>query len=178
MQIQNKVLFIGPMGAGKTTAIQTLSDDVAASTEVQNSNKDMFNKETTTVAMDYGAIQLDDNQRIHLYGIPGQKHFEPVWPVVAKGAIGAILLVNASQPNWQQDTLYFIKAFDMLAKSNSILVAANRITDEQHDELAELLDQQGYCLPLLTTDPRFHDELVLALNILIANLEIEISIDD
>ena len=100
MQLQNKILFIGPMGAGKTTAIQSLSEGNAATTEVRNSNRELYDKQTTTVAMDYGFIQLDENQQVHLYGIPGQKHFEPVWPVIAKGAIGAVLLVNAGHPDW------------------------------------------------------------------------------
>ncbi|WP_221799239.1 GTP-binding protein [Oceanobacter mangrovi] len=171
--VHNKILFIGPMGAGKTTAIQTLSDDMAANTEVRNSNRDMYDKATTTVAMDYGAIQLDDEQLVHLYGIPGQKHFEAVWPVIAKGAIGAILLVNASQPDWQNDMLYFLNAFPQLVTSGSLVVAINRGSDQQQLQILELLSQQNLCLPVLLTDPRDRGQLVMTLEILIANLEIE-----
>ncbi|MAD47408.1 MAG: GTP-binding protein [Oceanospirillaceae bacterium] len=178
MQLHNKILFIGPMGAGKTTAIQTLSDQAAATTEVQNSNRALYDKQTTTVAMDYGSIQLDDNQQIHLYGIPGQKHFEPVWPVIAKGAIGAILLVNASHPDWQNDTLYLLQAFRAQVASGSVVVAANRTDDAQLQQLQQILTSHQYYLPVLLTDPRQRDDLVLALEILIANLEVETCIHD
>jgi len=176
--IQNKILFIGPMGAGKTTAIKTLSDELSISTEAENSNRELFDKQKTTVAMDYGAIQLDDIQRIHLYGIPGQKHFAPMWPTVATGAIGAVLLINAEHPDWKEDIVFFLNAFDDLAKTNSILIAGNRITSAQLADLERLVSEKGYCLPILNADPRQHEELILMLSILIANLEAELIINE
>ncbi|MAK90624.1 MAG: GTP-binding protein [Oleibacter sp.] len=178
MQLQNKILFIGPMGAGKTTAIQSLSEGNAATTEVRNSNRELYDKQTTTVAMDYGFIQLDENQQVHLYGIPGQKHFAPVWPVIAKGAIGAVLLVNAGHPDWQKDTLYLLQAFRDLVENGSVVVAANRIDDSQMQQLSALLAEHECFLPVLPTDPRNRDDLVLALEILIANLEVETYINE
>ena len=93
-----------------------------------------------------GDIQLDENQQVHLYGIPGQKHFEPVWPVIAKGAIGAVLLVNAGHPDWQKDTLYLLQAFRDLVENGSVVVAANRIDDSQMQQLSALLaEHECFC---------------------------------
>ena len=46
------ILFLGPVGAGKTCAIQTLSDIDTASTEVEATDATALMKQFTTVSMD------------------------------------------------------------------------------------------------------------------------------
>ena len=60
------VIFAGPMGAGKTTAIKTLSEIDVVSTEAANTDRDTVNKATTTVALDYGEIGLSDVEKVRL----------------------------------------------------------------------------------------------------------------
>ena len=67
-----KIVFTGPMGAGKTTAIRAISDAPPVSTEVANTDQAACAKEMTTVAMDYGQLLLDDGTSVRLYGTPGQ----------------------------------------------------------------------------------------------------------
>lgn len=55
MHTQYKIVFAGPVGAGKTTAIQSLSDIEVVSTEARASDVVRQLKSTTTVAMDYGS---------------------------------------------------------------------------------------------------------------------------
>lgn len=71
----DKIIFTGPMGAGKTTAIAAISEIPPISTEVRCTDEAQALKETTTVAMDYGYFTLEDSSRIHLYGTPGQERF-------------------------------------------------------------------------------------------------------
>ena len=61
-----KILFIGPMGAGKTTAIRCISDSDPIGTEASNSDSGQSTKSTTTVAMDYGSIELGPEEVVHL----------------------------------------------------------------------------------------------------------------
>src|SRR5690606_5350572 len=51
-------------------------------------------KTTTTVAMDFGRITLDDDLILYLFGTPGQDRFHFMWHELAKGAIGAVGLVD------------------------------------------------------------------------------------
>ena len=67
-----KILFTGPMGAGKTTAISAISDHEAVSTDVINTDLAQCNKELTTAALDYGQILLPDNSCVRLYGTPAR----------------------------------------------------------------------------------------------------------
>ncbi|MDH5370305.1 MAG: GTP-binding protein, partial [Gammaproteobacteria bacterium] len=64
----HKIIFSGPVGSGKSTAINAISDVPVISTE-QAATDDVKNrKETTTVALDYGMIKLGEGENIHIYG--------------------------------------------------------------------------------------------------------------
>ena len=52
------------------------------------------NKTTTTVAMDFGRISIDDELVLYLFGSPGQNRFWFMWDDLVRGAIGAVVLVD------------------------------------------------------------------------------------
>src|SRR5664279_1499480 len=87
------------MGAGKTTAIQSLSEIEVVRTEANNSERHIVDKETTTVALDYGEILVDGDEKVRLYGIPGQERFSFMWSILKKRAKGMVLLVNSDAPD-------------------------------------------------------------------------------
>ena len=93
---QYKIIFSGPVNAGKTTAIKVLSDIDVVSTEARASDHVKVKKENTTVAMDYGRINLDSETAVHLYGTPGQARFNFMWEILAQGALGLVLLIDCS----------------------------------------------------------------------------------
>ena len=70
--MEHKILFAGPVGAGKTTAIASISDIPVVQTEAKATDDVAMRKANTTVAMDYGTLNLDGVAKIHLYGTPGQ----------------------------------------------------------------------------------------------------------
>ena len=90
---QYKIVFAGTMGAGKTAAIQTISQIQVLSTEALNTDTAAHQKALTTVGIDYGEIALDDETKVGLYGTPGQERFNFMWGVICKGALGTILLI-------------------------------------------------------------------------------------
>ena len=72
----HKIIFTGPVGAGKTTAISSISDMPPLTTDEAASDMTRNRKSGTTVAMDYGVMNLQASERIHLYGTPGQERFD------------------------------------------------------------------------------------------------------
>lgn len=60
---ENKIIFTGPVGVGKTTAIAALSDDPPIKTDARASDMTTSMKSHTTVAMDYGVIHLDEKPK-------------------------------------------------------------------------------------------------------------------
>jgi uncharacterized protein len=51
-------------------------------------------KTTTTVAMDFGRITVDEQLILYLFGTPGQARFWFMWDELARGAVGAVVLVD------------------------------------------------------------------------------------
>lgn len=90
-----KFVISGPVGSGKTTLIKTLSQTPVVSTEEISTEN--LGKKYTTVALDFGQIDLGDYQ-VHLFGTPGQDRFDFMWEILSEGAFGLILLVASDQP--------------------------------------------------------------------------------
>lgn len=90
-----KLVVSGPVGAGKTTFIQSLSEtEVVETDELSTEN---IGKERTTVAMDFGTLTLDGIP-LYLFGTPGQDRFDFMWEILCEGALGMILLVAGDNP--------------------------------------------------------------------------------
>src|ERR1700709_1293327 len=51
-------------------------------------------KQTTTVAMDFGRVSLDADLILYLFGTPGQQRFCFMRDGLIRGAIGAVILVD------------------------------------------------------------------------------------
>jgi signal recognition particle receptor subunit beta len=90
-----KVVVSGPVGAGKSTLIRTLSETEVVDTDALTSQE--IGKETTTVAMDYGTLHLGD-QLLYLFGTPGQDRFDFMWDVLSEGALGLLMLIRGDRP--------------------------------------------------------------------------------
>ena len=90
MGAEHKLIFAGPIGAGKTTAIAAISDIEPITTDEVASDMASGRKGHghTTVAMDYGLIDLGDDSRVHLFGTPGQERFALIWDILTQGGPG------------------------------------------------------------------------------------------
>jgi signal recognition particle receptor subunit beta len=97
-----KVLIAGGFGVGKTTLVRSLSEIppllteqamTAASIGVDESDM-VPTKTTTTVAMDFGRITVDESLILYLFGTPGQSRFWFMWDELARGSVGAVVLVD------------------------------------------------------------------------------------
>jgi signal recognition particle receptor subunit beta len=172
MAQEYKLLFIGAMGAGKTTAIAAVSEIPPVSTEVFNSDKSAFDKDSTTVSMDYGRVTLADGDQLRLYGIPGQKRFSFMWSMLAKGAFGAVLLADASREDSLGEMSVFIDAFGELLKNGKGVLGVGRLAD--HKMLAQynrMLAERNIVIPVFSVDVRKKKDVLMLLDALFSQIE-------
>ena len=173
---EHVILFAGPMGAGKTTAIQTLSDIATVTTEAANTERHVVDKATTTVALDYGEITLGETDKVRLYGIPGQQRFDFMWTILKERAKGMVLLVNNDAADPVGEMLTFLDEFRDLYDRGGVVVAATRsdvsATPTVADYSAALTERRpDLVVPVFTVDPREEDQMRTVLMTLVANIE-------
>jgi uncharacterized protein len=164
------------MGAGKTTAIESLSEIEVVRTEANNSERHIADKPTTTVALDYGEILIGAEEKVRLYGIPGQKRFDFMWAILKKRAKGMILLVNSDAPDPIEEMLSFIEEFRELYDRGGVVIGVSRADVVAGPTLADYSDalertNPDMVIPVFTVDPRNRDQMENVLLALIANIE-------
>lgn len=170
-----KIVFTGPMGAGKTTAIAAISDLPPVSTEMRNHDQQTFAKEATTVALDLGQIGLDDGTVVRLYGTPGQERFSFMWEIVGRGSMGVILLLDGSSPNALADLRMYTTVFRSIAPDQPLIVGLGRTRpddSEQLDACARVLESLQFAAPIFSIDARKREDVLLLVETLLASLEL------
>ncbi|MBK7540437.1 MAG: ATP/GTP-binding protein [Candidatus Competibacteraceae bacterium] len=171
---QIKFIFTGPPGAGKTTAIASISEFPPVSTDVFSTDGLSAVKEKTTVAMDFGQITLDNGQKIGLYGTPGQQRFKFMWDILVQGGLGLIVLVDNRRPNPLKDLGIYLDNFaDFIKKTDAVIgVTCSDIKDTPSlDDYQNFLQERGQIYPIFAVDARNKDDVIFLLNALLTCLE-------
>jgi signal recognition particle receptor subunit beta len=171
----DKIIFTGPMGAGKTTAIGAISEISPICTEVRCSDEQgQVRKEMTTVAMDYGYITLEEGSKIHLYGTPGQARFDYMWTILTQGGIGLIILLDNARPDPLADLAFYLNAFYSFIQQTGVVIGITRMDVSQQLTLPDYTNkllQLGEIFPVFEIDARQPNDVKILIHALLALLQ-------
>ncbi|WP_017573468.1 GTP-binding protein [Nocardiopsis halotolerans] len=154
-----KIIVAGGFGAGKTTLVGSVSEITPLSTEEVMTEASygvddlggVEDKNTTTVALDFGRITINPDIVLYLFGTPGQDRFWFMWNELAEGALGAVVLADTRR----LDTCFH--AVDFFERRGvPFVVAVNRFegsTAYRREEVREALDVPSE-VPIIMADAR------------------------
>ena len=169
-----KVVILGTMGCGKSTLVRAIAGRDVIDTDVANSDREGADKATTTVAMDYGDIDLPNGDRLRLYGTPGQRRFDFLWPILLQGASGVLLLVDATRVGDGDELDSYLQALEQHAAQVPAVIGVS------HLDLAPGLDLDacamratcaGRWLPVVPVDARDREQGWSLMDVLMSEIE-------
>jgi uncharacterized protein len=170
-----KIVFTGSVGAGKTTAITTISEEAPISTEVKPSEASVIRrKPTTTVAMDYGVLTLANGETLYLYGTPGQRRFDFMTEVLTKGALGLIVLIDNTHDDPLSELDYYLNLNHKFLQEKPAVIGVTHYDEAMQPTIGEYyaaLAERGDPWPVIQADARELSEIALLINALLALLE-------
>src|SRR3954468_3256461 len=100
-----KIIVAGGFGVGKTTTVRSISEIAPLTTEAEMTSvaigvdepRAQSHKTTTTVAMDFGCVTIDETLKLYLFGTPGQDRFGFMWDSLVNGALGALVVADSTR---------------------------------------------------------------------------------
>ncbi|MDX2531554.1 GTP-binding protein [Streptomyces scabiei] len=157
-EVTRKILVAGHFAAGKTTLIGSVSqitpvttEEIMTSAGVDIDRTELPGKSTTTVAMDFGRLHLNEDLVLYLFGAPGQPRFFPILQDLARGALGVLVLADTRRLG---DTYPILELIEDLALPYA--VAINRFDgapEPTEDRLREAMRLDA-TTPVVTCDAR------------------------
>ncbi|GAA2144594.1 ATP/GTP-binding protein [Kitasatospora kazusensis] len=116
-----KILIAGGFGVGKTTLVGAVSEVAPLRTEEYLTRASVGvddlagidQKDTTTVALDFGRITVSPELVVYLFGTPGQERFWFMWNDLVNGALGGVVIADTRRLESSFASIDFFESRDI-----------------------------------------------------------------
>ena len=176
------ILFMGPSGAGKTQAIESVSEiELLGQALGSHGLPATVLPPQATVGMDVGIFSLPGAFKLRLYGAPGADRFDFMWDILLPQAQGLVLLLNRSDPDFEHHFEHYMGILSTRSQQADRPLVVGITHCELPFEAAtqgvwQKLQRQdrwfgGFRPPVLAVDVRFRHHVRCLLMALVAQLE-------
>jgi small GTP-binding protein len=155
--IENKIVFIGTPGSGKSTIIQTASNTAKAENEIQSNT-----------GIDFATMQLNERVKLSLIGTPGEVNSDFLWDIVGKSANAFVIILDLSRPelfDYLKKYLSYIKS--QIGKVENLFCVLTH-SDDAIDDLQEvktrLKEKYQFIKRTYVIDPRQKKHVMILLD--------------
>ncbi|MDO5669815.1 MAG: hypothetical protein Q4G50_07410 [Corynebacterium sp.] len=162
----DEVVFLGPVGVGKTTAVASLSTVAPITTEVRAATPEDFYarwKTTTTVGIDFGVWDRPDGTRVALFGTAGQDRFDDSRAPAFNPDAAIVLWFFGYSELLAEQVAEWLPMVQGINALDRLVVAVNFIDPAAADPvpaIRNLLADQGHPdIPVSAADPREKDDV-------------------
>jgi small GTP-binding protein len=145
IQLQNhnntkslKIVFLGRPGSGKTTAVTSASSTLAYTSDVSTTDMTSILKDKTTIGIDYGEFNPQDNIKLRLYGTPGQRRYDYVQTQTVAKADIYIILIDLSSVAPFAEFMYYKEIIEFAGNENALRLAAFTHYDLKEHSMTQL----------------------------------------
>lgn len=137
-----KIVFVGNVGSGKTTAVSAISEVPFISSEVTATEQDALHRKlTTTVGLEYGIAHIE-NTKLHIYGTPGQRRFDFMATIACKGAAGMVVLIDNGHGEPLLELDYFLQFHSDFLKEHPSIIGITHYDDDNTE--TNLIEYHNY----------------------------------
>lgn len=154
-----KLVLAGPVGSGKTTALRSLADSEPVSTEMPLLDGAMGDKTTTTVALDFATVMLEDGTPLQMFGLPGQEHFSHMRSIILNGALGVVLLLSGDAPDVAADCVHWLSVIRDIDQEMPLVIGITKTDVSPHFRMDRIRKAvRDNPIPAFTIDARDREQ--------------------
>lgn len=177
-----QVVFIGPFGVGKTTALRMVSDIPVVNTDVASLeagiDSELPDKTDTTTGFDSGEWCFMDGSRVSLVGIPGQERFKVMWDVMLPRSSAIVLWLYGNREGQMAECAKWLEALAERKAIARLAVAVTRVSHAEAENVLapyrEMISRYHPLAPVITADPRSKSEVLQAITMALTSPYAEI----